>query len=76
MWLIKDEVELRAEKVHEELGSVVATIRTEHAESIWAEVAKRNKTVKKNLWHVKASTQGKKATYMKDGVSQGKKRPR
>lgn len=49
MWLIEAEVELRAEKVHEELGSVVATIHTEHDESSRAEVAKRNKTVKTNL---------------------------
>lgn len=48
-----------------QLGFVVGTL---HAESVWAEVAKRAGKVKKTHLNVKFCTQEKKTTYMKNGL--------
>lgn len=56
--------------MQEELGSVVDVLCADQANLSWAEVAKRDRKVKKYLLVMKASTQEKKATDMKDEVSQ------
>lgn len=68
--MVTDEVDSRAEKVQEELGSDVDTATgAEHNESSWAEAAKSGRKIQKNLIVVKASTQERKATDMEEEVS-------
>lgn len=66
-YVVKNNVESRAEKVHEELGSINDTHLGEHAESNRAE--ERRRKVKKNLLLMEASTGERQATDMKDKVS-------
>lgn len=68
-YLFKNNVESRAEKVHEELGSIIDTHLGEHAESNRAEVEERRRKMKKNLLVMEASTGERQATDMKDKVS-------
>lgn len=68
--MVKEEVESRAEKVQEELGSDVDAAKgAEHNESSWAEAVKSGRKIQKNLIVVKASTQERKATNIEDEVS-------
>lgn len=68
--MVKDDVESRTEKVHEESRSAADKIHAEHAEFSWDEAAKSSRKVKKNLLLVEASTKEKKATCMKVEASQ------
>lgn len=67
---MKDKVESRSEKV-QKLGLVAHMHHTDHADLSVVEMI--DKKVKKNLLKVNASTQEKKATYMKDDISQALK---